>query len=51
LRVKKKKQKKKKINNIGAQRAVPDNVTGKIPKININQYGEIVCEEWKNNQC
>ena len=38
------------INPVGAQRAVPETVQEKTPKININQYGQIVCEEWKNTQ-
>ena len=35
---------------VGAQRAAPKTVSDKIPKININQYGKIVREEWENTQ-
>ena len=39
---------------VGSQRAVTANVTvtgsDKIPKININQYGQIAREEWENTQ-
>ena len=36
---------------VGSQRAVTDTIPDKIPKIKINQYGKIVCEEWENTQC
>jgi len=37
--------------SVGSQHAVTDTIPDKIPKIKINQYGKIVCEEWKNTQC